>query len=77
MNHYFTCMMLLRKVYGKNIQLILQKIDYVLVYSEAETGKENEEEEKQKAEARGKFEENLRKQGLIVEHVNSTDEQVR
>lgn len=52
-------------------------MDYVLVYSEAETGKENEEEEKQKAEARGKFEENLRKQGLIVEHVNSTDEQVR
>ena len=55
----------------------MQKIDYALVYSEAETGKENEEEEKQKAEARGKFEENLRKQGLIVEHVNSTDEQVR
>ena len=49
----------------------------MLVYSEAETGKENEEEEKQKAEAREKFEENLRKQGLIVEHVNSTDEQVR
>lgn len=56
---------------------LLQKIDYLLVYSEAETGKENEEEEKQKAEARGKFEENLRKQGLIVKHVNSTDEQVR
>ena len=54
----------------------LQKVDYVLVYSEAEPGKENDEEEKIKAEARETYEENLRKQGLLVEHVNSTGDQV-
>lgn len=54
---------------------LLQKIDYVLVYSEPELGKENDEEEKEKAEMREKYEENLRKQGLMVEHVTS-DEQV-
>lgn len=54
----------------------LQKIDYVLAYSDAEVGKENDEEEKFKAETRETYEENLRKQGLRVEHVNSTGEQV-
>lgn len=54
---------------------LLQKIDYVLVYSEPESGKENDEEEKEKAEIREKYEENLKKQGLMVEHVTS-DEQV-
>jgi len=48
----------------------------VLVYSEPELGKENDEEEKEKAETREKYEENLKKQGLRVEHVNSTGEQV-
>ena len=56
--------------------LFLQKVDYVLVYSEAEPGKENDEEEKTNAETREKYEENLRKQGLLVEHVNSTGDQV-
>lgn len=54
---------------------LLQKIDYVLVYSEPELGKENDQEEKEKAEIREKYEENLRKQGLMIEHVTS-DEQV-
>lgn len=54
---------------------LLQKIDYVLVYSEPESGKENDEKEKEKAEIREKYEENLKKQGLMVEHVTS-DEQV-
>ena len=49
----------------------------MLVYSEAEPGKENDEEEKKKMEMREKYQENLRKQGLRVEHVNSTGEQVK
>lgn len=54
---------------------LLQKIDYVLVYSEPESGKENdEEEEKEKAELREKYEENLRKQGLMLEHATSEDQ---
>lgn len=70
-----------RRIYNNYCRLIesrislLQKIDYVLVYSEPESGKENDEEEKEKAEIREKYEENLKKQGLIVEHVTS-DEQV-
>ena len=51
-----------------------QKIDYVLVYSEPEEGKENDEEEKEKADMREKYEENLRKQGLLVEHVSSQEQ---
>lgn len=47
----------------------------MLVYSEPEKEKENDEEEKEKADMREKYEENLRKQGLMVEHVAS-DEQV-
>lgn len=47
----------------------------MLVYSEPEPGKENDEEEKEKADMREKYEDNLRKQGLMVEHVTS-DEQV-
>jgi len=56
-------------------EISTKKIDYVLVYSEPESGKENDEEEKEKAEIREKYEENLKKQGLMVEHVTS-DEQV-
>ena len=48
-----------------------QKIDYVLVYSEPELEKRNEEEEREKAEMREKYEENLKKQGLMIEHVTS------
>ena len=47
----------------------------MLVYSEPESGKENDDEEKEKADIREKYEENLRKQGLMIEHVTS-DEQV-
>ena len=54
----------------------VQKVDYVLVYSEPEPDKENDEEEKTNAETREKYEENLRKQGLLVEHVNFTGDQV-
>ena len=61
-------------VIESNISL-LQKVDYVLVYAEPESGKENDEEEKEKAEIREKYEENLKKQGLTIEHVTS-DEQV-
>ena len=50
---------------------LLQKIDYVLVYSEPESGKVNDEEEKEKAEIREKYEDNLKKQGLMIEHVTS------
>lgn len=53
---------------------LLQKIDYVLVYSEPESGKENDEEEKEKAEIRETYEENLKKQGLTIEHVTSTEQ---
>ena len=44
----------------------------MLAYLEPERGKENDEDEMEKAEIRVKFEENLRKQGLLLEHVNST-----
>lgn len=44
----------------------------MLAYLEPERGKENDEDEMEKAEIRFKFEENLRKQGLLLEHVNST-----
>ena len=54
----------------------MQKVDYVLVYSGDEPGKENDKEEKTNAETREKYEENLRKQGLLVEHVNSKGDQV-
>jgi len=50
---------------------LLQKIDYVLVYSEPESGKVNDEEEKEKAQIREKYEDNLKKQGLMIEHVTS------
>jgi len=53
---------------------LLQKIDYVLVYSEPESGKENDDEEKEKAELREKYEENLKKQGLMLEHATSDDQ---
>ena len=52
--------------------LYTQNIDFVLAYFEAEQGKENDEKEKEKAEMREKFEENLVKQGLLLERVNST-----
>lgn len=52
--------------------LLNKNIDFVLAYFEAEQGKENDEEEKEKAEMREKFEENLVKQGLLLERVNST-----
>lgn len=67
----FRCVYLCQLVFP-----FVQKVDYVLVYSEAEPGKENDEEEKTNAETREKYEENLRKQGLLVEHVNSTGNQV-
>ncbi|XP_020626651.1 anoctamin-4-like isoform X2 [Orbicella faveolata] len=58
-----------------NANEISTKIDYVLVYSEPESGKENDEEEKEKAEIREKYEENLKKQGLMVEHVTSDEQE--
>ncbi|KAJ7340366.1 Anoctamin-4 [Desmophyllum pertusum] len=56
-------------------KLLNKKIDYVLVYSEPEKEKENDEEEMEKAEMREKYEENLRKQGLMVEHVASDEQE--
>ena len=43
----------------------------VHVYSEPELEKRNEEEEKEKTDMREKYEENLKKQGLMIEHVTS------
>lgn len=44
----------------------------MLAYLEPGRGKENDEDEMEKAEIRAKFEENLRMQGLLLERVNST-----